>query len=58
MEPVLVDHGDDRRQFGDLMPERFGVIAGEGIAAPAASGRLAVDDQVELLGGTSGRVLR
>jgi hypothetical protein len=49
MEPVLVDHGDDRRQFGDLMSERFRVITGEGIAAPAALRRLALDDLADLL---------
>jgi hypothetical protein len=30
MEPVFLDHGSDRRQFGDLMPERFGIITGLG----------------------------
>ena len=36
MEPVFVHHGQDRRHFGDLMPDRFGVLTGEGVAAPAA----------------------
>ena len=49
MEPVFVHDGEDRRQFGDLMPERLGVIPGEGVAAPATSGRFAVDDLAELL---------
>src|SRR4051794_39585814 len=51
MEPIFIHHGQDGRQFGDLVADRFGVIAGEGIAAPAASGRLTVDDLAELLGG-------
>jgi hypothetical protein len=54
MEPVFVHHGEDRRQFGDLMPERFGVITGERVAAPATSGRLAVDDLAESLGRDQG----
>jgi hypothetical protein len=30
MKPVLVDHGSDRRRFGDLMPERFEVVSRRG----------------------------
>ena len=48
------DHGADRRQFGDLMSDRFGVIPGEGVAAPSAFGRLAVDDLADLLGRDQG----
>jgi hypothetical protein len=51
MEPVFVHHGEDGRHLGDLVSDRLGVITGEGIAAPAASGRLAVDDLADLLGG-------
>ena len=54
MEPVLVDHRADRRQLGDLMPERLGVVPGQGVAAPAASGRLALDDLAQLLGRDQG----
>ena len=54
MEPVLVHHGADRRQLGDLMPERFGVVTGEGVAAPAAFRRLALDDLADLLGRDQG----
>ena len=50
MEPVLVDHGADRRHLGDLMPERLGVVTGEGVAAPAALRRPALDDLAEPLG--------
>jgi hypothetical protein len=50
MEPVLVDHGVDRRQLGDLMPERLGVITGHSGAAPAALWWLTVDDLADLLG--------
>ena len=33
MEPVLIHHRADRRQLGDLMPQRLGVIAGQGTLA-------------------------
>jgi hypothetical protein len=51
MEPVLVHRRPDRRQFGDLVSDRLGVIALQRLVAPAAFGRLAVDDVAELLGG-------
>ena len=54
MEPVLVHHRLDRRHLGDLMPDRFGVITGEGVAAPAAWRRPALDDLAELLGRDQG----
>jgi hypothetical protein len=54
VESILVHHGEDRRQFGDLMPERLRVIAVEGIAAPATFGRLALDDLAESLRGDQG----
>ena len=50
MEPVLVHHRLDRRHLGDLVPERLGVVAVQGVAAPAAVRRLALDDLAELLG--------
>jgi hypothetical protein len=54
MEPVFIHHGDDRRHLGDLVADRFGVITGQSVAAPAASGRLAVDDLADLLGRDQG----
>jgi hypothetical protein len=51
MEAIFIHHGYDGRHFGDLVADRFGVITGECIAAPAASGRLTVEDLAELLGG-------
>ena len=54
MEPVLIDHRLDRRHFGDLMPDRFGVVAVQVVAAPAAARRLALDDLAELLGRDQG----
>jgi hypothetical protein len=54
MEPVLIDDRADRRQPGDLMPERLGIITGQGITAPAASRRLALDDLAGGLGRDQG----
>jgi hypothetical protein len=54
MEPVLVHHGPDRRHLGDLVPERLGVVAGQGVAAPAASRRPALDDLADGLGRDQG----
>ena len=54
MEPVLSDDREDRRQFGDLMPERLGIITGEGITAPPALRRLALDDLADSLGRDQG----
>ncbi len=54
MEPIFVHDREDRRQFGDLMPQRLGIVAGEGIAAPAALGRPALDDLADLLGRDQG----
>ena len=50
MEPVFVDHRPDRRHLGDLMPDRFGIIAVQVVAAPAAALRLALEDLAELFG--------
>ena len=54
MEPVLIDDRDDRRQLGDLMPERLGIVTGEGVAAPPALRRLALDDLADSLGRDQG----
>jgi hypothetical protein len=54
MEPVLIHHGEDRRHLGDLMADRLGIITGEGVAAEAALGRLAVDDLADLFGRNKG----
>src|SRR4051794_17812228 len=54
MEPVFVHRRLDRWQFGDLMSDRLGVVALQRLVAPAAFGRLAVDDSPELLGGYEG----
>lgn len=54
MEPVLVHHGLDRRDLGDLMPERLGVVAVQRVTTPAARRRLAVDDLPEPLGRDQG----
>ena len=54
VESILVHHGEDRRHFGDLVSDGFGVVAVEGIAAPATFGRLALDDLAELLGRDQG----
>src|SRR5258707_1211283 len=51
MESVFVHHGEDRRHFGDLVADRLGGITGQGIVAPAASGRLAVENLAGLFGG-------
>ena len=54
MKPVLIDDRPRRRQFGDLVAERFGVIAVKDIATPAATGRPARDDLPEWLGRDQG----
>jgi hypothetical protein len=54
VEPVLIDHRPDRRHFGDLMPNRFGIVTGEGVAASAAGRRPTLDDLPELLGRDQG----
>lgn len=51
MEPVFVHRRLDRRHLGDLVSDRFGVVALQLLVAPAALGRLAVDDLADLLGG-------
>jgi hypothetical protein len=58
MEPVFVHRQPDRWDFGDLMSDRLGIVALRHLVAPAALGRLAVDDVAELLGGDewAGRV--
>jgi hypothetical protein len=54
MEPVFVHRRLDRWHFGDLVADRFGVVALQHLAAPPASGRLAVDDLADLFGGDKG----
>src|SRR5690606_1166472 len=49
VEPALVHRRLDRRDLGDLMPQRLGVLAVEVVAAAAARRRLAVDDLPEPL---------
>jgi hypothetical protein len=50
MESILVHRRPDWWQFGDLVSDRLGVVALQRLVAPAAFGRLAVDDVPELLG--------
>jgi hypothetical protein len=50
MEPVFVHHRLDGWDFGDLVPERLGVVAVQLLAAPAALLRFALDTLPELLG--------
>src|ERR1700678_4236386 len=50
MEPKLVDDRLDPGQFSDLMDQRFRVVAGETMAASAASGWLTIDRLVNLFG--------
>ena len=47
---VFVHHGLYGGHFGDLVPDRLGVVALQHLVAPPAFGRLAVDDVAELLG--------
>jgi hypothetical protein len=49
MEPVFIHRRFDGWDLGDLMPERFGVVAVQRLTTPAARLRLAVDDMPELL---------
>ena len=39
MEPIFVDDRLDPGQFGDLMDQGLGVVAGEGLATAATGGR-------------------
>jgi hypothetical protein len=48
VELVLVHLGEHRRQFGHLVPERFGVITVEVVATAPAMGRLVHDDLTQL----------
>jgi len=50
MEAILVDDRLDPGEFGDLMDQGFGVVAGEPMTTTTTSGRLAVDRLVDLLG--------
>jgi hypothetical protein len=51
MEPILRDDGLDRRDLGDLMEQRLGVLTGQVMAAAAAVRRPTVEDLVDLLWG-------
>ena len=50
MEPIFVDRRSDRRDFGDLMSDRFGIVAEERPTAASTFGRPALDDLTDLLG--------
>jgi hypothetical protein len=50
MEPGFVHHRRKGREFGDLVPERFGIITVEVLAAPAALRWSALDDLTKWLG--------
>ena len=54
MEPVLVHHRLDRWHLGDLMPDRFGIIAMQLDAASATLLRLALEDLPESFGRDQG----
>ena len=54
MEPILIDDRLDPGQFGDLMDQRFGVVAGESMTTSATGGRLAVERLADLLGWDQG----
>ena len=54
MEPVFVHRRLDWWHLGDLVSDRFGVIALQRLTAPAALGRLAVDDLADLFGRDKG----
>ena len=54
MEPILVDYRLDPGKFSDLMDQRFGVFAGESMAASAASGWLTMDRFMDLFGRDQG----
>jgi hypothetical protein len=54
MEPVFIHHRLNGRHFGDLVPDRFGVVAVEVVAAPATVRWLALDGLPELFGRDQG----
>ena len=54
MEPILVDDRLDLGQFGDLMDQGVGVVAGESMTTAATGGRLAVERLADLLGRDQG----
>jgi hypothetical protein len=54
METVLVHHGHAGGHFGDLMPDRFGILAVEVLVTGPTGGWLALNDLPELLGGDQG----
>ncbi len=50
MEPILIDDRLNLGQFGDLMDQRLGVIAGKAMTTAATVGRLAVKRLANFLG--------
>jgi hypothetical protein len=50
MEPILVHDWEDRREFGDLVSQRLGIIAGQGVSAPPALRGPALDHLADSLG--------
>jgi hypothetical protein len=48
MQAVLIDHRSNRGQFSDLVSDRLGVIAGQGVATSAALRRPDLYDLPEL----------
>ena len=50
VEPILVNDRLDPGQFGDLMDQGFGVVAGEFMTTAAAGVRLALEGLADLLG--------
>ena len=58
MESVFIDIGADRRDLGDLVPHRFGVVPPEDRAAALAVRRLDLEGLADLLGWDECRVCR
>jgi hypothetical protein len=54
METVLVHHRHDGGHFGDLMPDRFGILTVEVVVTGPTGGWLALNDLPELFGGNQG----
>ena len=56
MEPILRDDGLDRRDLGDLMAQRLGVLTGQVVAAASAVRGLQSRTSWTCSGGTKARV--
>lgn len=54
MEPVFINDGTERRDFGDLVPQWLGIVAVKLLTALAAGRRLAFNDVTNLFGGNQG----